>query len=265
MPQSKDLTNLMKELETNLKIHIKISIEEALTKQEQKFNSIVEKLFGQLKSQQESINSITESQEFLNKEFEEIKTNISEIQNSQTKKSSKIGEMEEKIKVLQDQLNMECQMRDDLGQYIRRENLEFHGIPVTLNEDTNHIVKQMVKKLNIELTDRDISTSHRLPAAGDRPPGIIARFTQRGIRNRIYQKRARLVGVKDFGIKGMTALYINENLTPKKRSLFSKAYKKKVELHYKYIWSMNGDIYMRKHTEGEKLRIATESDLDNLK
>ena len=62
-----------------------------------------------------------------------------------------------------DQLIEEEKIRDDLDQYNRRENLEFHGIPLNPNENTNHIIKTMAKKLNIDLKDNDISTSHRLP------------------------------------------------------------------------------------------------------
>ena len=70
-------------------------------------------------------------------------------------------------------------MRDDLDQYNRRENLEFHGIPLNPNEDTNHIIKTMAKKLNIDLKENDISTSHRLPkSSSNNPPIIIARFTK---------------------------------------------------------------------------------------
>ena len=43
-----------------------------------------------LKVKKNSMNSITESQEFLNKKFKEIKTNVYEIQTFQTKENSKL-------------------------------------------------------------------------------------------------------------------------------------------------------------------------------
>ena len=107
-------------------------------------------------------------------------------------------------------------MRDDLDQYNRRENLEFHSIPLNPNENTNHIIKTMAKKLNIDLKESDISTSHRLPKSlSNNLPIIIARFTNRDIRNLIFQKRKNLIGVRDYGIDGMKSLFINENLTPR--------------------------------------------------
>ena len=154
---------------------------------------------------------------------------------------------------------------DELDQYGRRSNLEFHGIPKIPNEDTNQIVKNMVKRFNIDLNDRDISTSHRLPAVGDKHPPIIARFCNRDLKNNIYQKRRNLIGVRDFGIEGMTALYVNENLTHRRRNLFAMAYKQKSLLKYQFIWTVNGEIFTRKCTNSEKIRIANEQDINNLK
>ena len=262
MPQNKELTNLVKEMEASLKVHIERSIHEAMEKQEEKFNIAVNKLLNQFKEQQKEIDEISESQKFINKEFEDIKIKLTQIN---TGENPKIEEMENQIKELQKQLREESLMRDDLGQYIRRENLEFHGIPYTLNENTNHIVKQMVKKLNIEITDNDISTSHRLPPVAERHPAIIARFTNRNIRNTIYSKRATLAGTRDFGIKGMTDLYINDNLTPRRKKLFYRAYKKRSELKYSYIWTMNGEIFVRKDSKSPKIQINNETDVANLK
>ena len=70
----------------------------------------------------------------------------------------------------------------------------------------------MAKKINIDLKDNDISTFHRLPKfSSSNHPIIIARFTNRDVRN--------LIGVQDYGIDGMTNLFINENLTSRKKTV----------------------------------------------
>ena len=98
----------------------------------------------------------------------------------------------------------------------------------------------MAKKLNIDLKENNISTSHRLPkSSSNNPPIIIARFTNRDIRNLIFQKRKNLIGVRDHGIDGMTNLFINENLTPRRKRLFSLAYKKKITSRYQLFWTMD--------------------------
>ena len=156
--------------------------------------------------------------------------------------------MENKIESLINNLNEQEKCQDDLEQ-VQKENLEFYGIPHFQNENTNFIIKSMTKKLNINLKDGDISTSHHLPSTSNNHPIIVARFTSRDIRNNIYQKRKNLIGVRKFEIAGMEKLYINENLTPRK--LFSMAHKKKIELKYSFLWTKNGNIFMRKNNAGE--------------
>ena len=109
--------------------------------------------------------------------------------------------------------NHEEKMRDDWDQYPRRENLEFPGIPKDPNENTNHIIKAMAKKLNIDLKDNDISISHCLPKYSSHPI-IIAR----GVRNLIFQKRKNLIGVRDYDIDGITNLFMNKNLIARKKN-----------------------------------------------
>ena len=106
--------------------------------------------------------------------------------------------------------------------------------------------------------------AHRLKAVGNKTPGIIVRFTNRDIRNQIFYKKRNLVGVRNFGIDGMTNLFINENLTPRKRKLFSMVYKKKSSLKYQFIWTKNGNIFVRKNISGESIKISSEADIDNL-
>ena len=54
---------------------------------------------------------------------------------------------------------------NDLEQYTRRECVEIRGIPVAATpseEQTNNIVKDLGKLLGVDITENDISVSHRL-------------------------------------------------------------------------------------------------------
>ena len=46
----------------------------------------------------------------------------------------------------------------------------------------------MAKKINVQIKDSDISTSHRLPASKNKHPPIIVRFTNRDIKNKFTIK-----------------------------------------------------------------------------
>ena len=55
---------------------------------------------------------------------------------------------------------------ENVKQFIHRDMLELHGIPVTRDENPNDIVKSVVNLLDrgYQVQDQDISISHRLPA-----------------------------------------------------------------------------------------------------
>ena len=62
----------------------------------------------------------------------------------------------------------------------------------------------------------------------------------------------------------MENLYINENLTQRRKRLFWLTKQKAKELGYSFIWTNNGQIYVRETEESEKMHIKFENDLDKL-
>jgi len=59
--------------------------------------------------------------------------------------------------------NKEVQKVDALEQFGRRQNLEIIGVLEQRGENTNKIVTEVAKLLDVELLPSHISTSHRLP------------------------------------------------------------------------------------------------------
>ena len=80
----------------------------------------------------------------------------------------------------------------------------------------------------------------------------------------MYENRFKAKEIDNFSVQDMTYLYINENLTQRRKRLFWKTKQKAIELDYSYIWSNNGQIYVRKDQDNDRIAIKTESDLDNL-
>ena len=68
---------------------------------------------------------------------------------------------------------------DALATYNRRENLKIQGVEYEEGENTNEIVKEICKYAGREITDADISTSHRngsvnTAPSSNTPPGMSA-------------------------------------------------------------------------------------------
>ena len=161
---------------------------------------------------------------------------------------------------------------DDIEQYNRWQILELQGVPVRKDEDVTQITLDLISKLDVDIKEEDISITHRLPVKQrygrtrlKKPvnhPTIIVRLVSRQMRNEIYDKRFNAKMIKDFSVEGMETLFINKNLTQRRKRLFWLSKQKAKELEYKYFWIQNGQIFIRKSEEGEKVLIRSESDLD---
>ena len=84
---------------------------------------------------------------------------------------------------------------ENVKQYIRRDMLELHGIPVTRDENPNEIVKSVVNLLDRghQFHDQDISISHRLPAPEGKIPPIIFKFTRRNTRTFSFKRQLQVI------------------------------------------------------------------------
>ena len=110
---------------------------------------------------------------------------------------------------LENQSFKETEKIDGLEQYGRRQNLEIAGVPQQPNENTNSIVIEVAKLLNVVVPPDHISTSHRLPKKPNHstkdsvcPPSIIVRFTNRDTRNKMFANRKfiRNLNLKQFSV-----------------------------------------------------------------
>ena len=215
---------------------------------------------------------IKESQQFISMQFEELKAENAKLIKCNKNLEKDYQKLRDEVEMLHDVQTDQFEHLDNLEQYGRRENLEFEGVPQVQNEDTTEVVIKIADKLNINLNENDISIAHRLPTK--RPgksnnsstnlptPAIIARFANRRIRNLIYSKRsaARKIPTTEFPVPGITRLFINENLTSYRKKLPWQTKQKMKENNYKYIWTKNGRIFIRKDDESNPIEIRRERD-----
>ena len=158
---------------------------------------------------------------------------------------------------------------DNLEQYGRRQNLEIIGIPQRVDEDTNSIVIEVPKMMGVKVLPEQISTSYRMAVNPKKNsdqianPPIIARFTNRDVKNQIYANRklARSIDLRNFSISGTENIYVNENLTVMRKRLFWQTKQKAKEKGFKFFWTMNGNIFVRKSDDTNIIAIKCDQGL----
>ena len=144
---------------------------------------------------------------------------------------------------------------DDLAQYVRRDCLEISGIKPSENCKAEDIVKSVGEAMGIRLNESDISIAHPLPTLKKDSPKIIVKFTQRKRRNQFYINRKKLAKVKAKDLSHLNfvtssgsaaKIFISESLTPKRKKLFGEINQAKKRLKWRFIWSFNGKIFLKK-------------------
>ena len=99
------------------------------------------------------------------------------------------------------------------------------------------------------------------------PPSIIVRFTNRDTRNKMFANRKfiRNFDLKRFSVPGTEKMFINENLTKTRKKLFWQTKQKAKKEEWKYYWTVNDNIFVKKHDEANAELIKNVQDLQLIK
>ena len=210
------------------------------------------------------IRELQHSVKYMSDSFEDLRKEIQSLTIENMDIRKKLDETEGKLKTAENEI-------EELQQYTRRNNLEIHGIPETTNENTDDIVKKVAEAVDVEVLNSDIDISHRLPTRNEQQqPAIIVRFTRRSIRNQLYAARKKLQKktTSDIGLhtprQENHRIYINEQLTRRNKQLFHNANMKRKTLKWKYIWTQNGRIYVRKENDMPAIKISSDRDIQRI-
>ena len=204
---------------------------------------------------------IRKSQQFLSDQYEEMKKYL--LSTDEEVKTLRIANQERKDHVHKFEAES-GQMQGDINnleQYGRRECLEFQGLSWEESENTDQLVIGVSKLLQVDLSAKDISVSHRLSPASEsnRQPTIIARFCSRRIRDSVFNNRHRLRAHNKDHPKAR--LFINESLTKTNCCRFNQWLRFIKENNFNFIWTKNGITYLRKDEGNTAFAIKTETEL----
>ena len=168
--------------------------------------------------------------------------------------------MQEQIDDLRAQLN-------EIEQYLRVNNIEIVRLPAPNDGETeeNLIINALNSLDGVDnpVRHEDIDISHPLKSnRRDGKPVHIVRFISRKIKYAILAAKKQDAN-KQFKFR-QSDVYINEHLSRPNRALFATASGKKRELGYKFLWTKNGVVHMRKDETSNIITINSEIDFIKL-
>lgn len=216
--------------------------------------AVNEKLEG-LMTLKTTVENIEQSVNMMSSKYDEILAHIRTQDKEVKQLKHRVEAIEQREKAYRtDEIAQELH---ELELHSRKLNLEFHGLPVTENEDLLSKINAVAEKLHLpQLADSDIVAVHRLPSAKEKVPGVIVRFAQQATRNSFLEKKNVL--------RNCDSCYILENLTKKNRLLLATTKVWARNHGYKYAWHKNGKVYLRQKDGEKAIRVRNESELDSV-
>ena len=115
---------------------------------------------------------LTDSQKFINEEFEKCKSKQENYEDRAKTAESKIVNLNAHLHSLQDMLRENCHKINDLEQYGRHCMVEISNIPVKPEESMKSIITALATNMNINnfSYDNDVDVTHRLRSQLSPPP-----------------------------------------------------------------------------------------------
>ncbi len=134
--------------------------------------------------------------------------------------------------------------------------VEISGIPRQARENCEKIVLDIASKINVDLKPEDIEACHRISPKEDAPiiMKVVSRKTISSLLSKGAKTNAEKISIAYLGFELPTQsgstndgkIFINESLTLRNKNLLRLSKIKKRELDFKFDWSRNGIIFLKK-------------------
>jgi archaellum component FlaC len=201
----------------------------------------------------------------VNDGVESLKIAFYDMKNELHEYKEKVESLETRIKDKDRQIEKLETRLLDLEQYSRKKNVEVIGLKKQPNEDMGTIFQRICNKINVsEITMNDVDKMHRLPNTKGNTEGILIRFKSMQKRDIFLQNRKAIITNKDiWGANGNNEerIYVTENQSKAFKQLFWEMKQTAIQEGYKYIWSRDGKIFIKRTDEERKMRIRSKEDI----
>lgn len=226
---------------------------------------------NQLKDIVQQFSGFQSSMTFISEQYEELK-------NVWSSTSLELKSLKEENKALKENLTTLCarvKVLEDENmkqqQWVRLQNVEITGIPENKQEDAVAIVQKLCEHIGVSVAPTDVEFAHRVQprreASAARARPIIARFRHRVLKDKIIvaARKHRDLNTRDMRIGGESSkIYINEHLTKDNKMLLKLCKQKGKELNYKFIWTKNCRIFVRKNETSPPIPINSSIDVGKI-
>lgn len=266
--RDQDLKQEIMELLNNWKVELDSKLNDISDKQStliSKLTTDISELKLQTSNIQASNDKISTSMQFINKQYEEIKAGVNNLQKERQEQRKCLEKLERKVQ--------------DLQLKSRSSSIEIRNIPIKDKEsfvDLTNTICKIGQTIGTNISADDIRDAYRLPGKPGSSRPVFAEFhtvqmklnTLSSVRNFNNNKNAieDKLNTELLGIPGKRqAVYVADYLPASSKKLFYLCREFAKQNGFNYCWSSNGNIYLRKAQGDKQILVSSEQCLSDLK
>lgn len=231
---------------------------------DKKFTSFEATMLKTIADLKASVKFISDNYDSVKKGMEGQAKELKTLQTENVALKNAVKLLETKV----DNLEEDCSKRD---QWSRMQNIELVGVPECDNESLPDIVLKVAAYTGVPLQRGEVDFAHRVqarrPVKGT-PRAIVVQFRDRTTKDALIYASRQCPGrmtTRDLGMDGEPhKVHVNEHLTVKNKILFSKTKKVAHDKGYKFTWTKNCRVYIRKSEGSPYILISKDSDLEKI-
>lgn len=253
---------LMVEMKKMLKEELVVEIKKELVVEKENLLKIVEEI-KHLKT------DLDNTIQFMNSKFEMVLNQNKDLSDKVSKLVDEKKVMESQLKSIKEEKNGLSSQVDFLERNLKGKNLEISGVPFTKNEKVIDLAVKVVTNIDSKIKEGDIEYARRLMKkdrnGATKYGPILVRFKNIDQRNYLFKNKKYLAQAKlQDVINGDEKVFINENLTPQNKKVFYHANCFKKQHNWRYVWTSNGIVFLRKTENSDAVTIRNIVDLEKL-
>ncbi|CAG9575295.1 unnamed protein product [Danaus chrysippus] len=216
---------------------------------------------------------------------------MAKLNSTMSEFNNRINKVEERMTALEQQVSnhnfehdssqlLQTQIQQLKADLSRREqesmlnDIQISGLPEQQGENLMHLCQVITNKIGTEIDALDVVSAERvgprrsvaLNGEQARPRPVVVRLARRTLRNDIIQaaRVRRVIDTSGIMEGAPKRIYINERLTATNRQLFHRAKEEGKKCGWRYIWSRDGKIYVRREPGSSTHRIWSDNDINKI-
>lgn len=210
----------------------------------------------ELNTMKESIGAMQSSLQFMSSSYDSLKQEVDGYRNNVKVLHNETQDLKKEVRDLAKRLEI-------AEQHNRACNLEFQCIPEYRGENLVTTVLQIGKKISCNVKEEDIQLCTRVAKVNQessRPRAVIVKFSTPRTRDSFLAQTIKFnksnssekLHTGHLGIAGdKRPIYITEHLSPPNKAIHAAARKAAKEKGFKFVWTKQGKVFMRKTETSE--------------